>query len=96
MSARLLAASLLLAAAALCADQVALDGTAFHMPIRQQWRASSQHPGGVRPARRNMVGGAPVSPAPAVLSVVDHTPFEEPHGALPPFLVPIFVPPRAS
>ena len=94
MNARSLAATLLLVAAAFCVVHVTLDGEGLHLH-QAQWRASTHYlEVGHLPGRSTM--GVPVPSAPlTVTSAVGQILVIDPPELLPPFLRPVFVPPRA-
>jgi hypothetical protein len=94
MTARSLAASLLLVAATFCTVQVVWDQATFHFPVRHEWRASAHHQGALRPLQRQAIGVAGVSSEQSVLSTVGRAPSAEPAHALSLFFAGVFVPPR--
>jgi len=95
MNARSFAASVLLVAATFCVTRVTWDGIGHHIPLPQQCRPSGHHrtssrPPGPIPAVTVERTSAPVAPR-----VAGRTSLVEPQESLPPFLPPVFVPPRA-
>jgi len=104
MNARSFAASVLLVAATFCVTRVTWDGIGHHIPLGLS-RPTGSVPQQCRPSGHHLTSSRPPGPIPAVTvertsapmapRVAGRTSLVEPQESLPPFLPPVFVPPRA-